>query len=425
MVFAGWQATIVDEAGNVVPEAAITVLRELPGLPPAGCFADRDGLTPIGSTFDADAQGFVRFYAAGGFYRITAASGAFSREWRDVAIGTAAGTDAGLIPIAVPPSWTFDSATADADPGNGEFRLNNASPGSATAVYVDNLAFGGVDVSAWLDTLDDSGNSTLRGVLTIFDPNNPTTIFRTYAVSGSVVDGTGYRKLTVAHIAGAGSLVAGAAYQFTFSARGPAGTGDVTGPNGGVVDGHAVVWDATTGKLIKTAGAAPMLQGRHSIWVPAAAMIGGTSPPLNTVALGSNAIRTLDFDDTALEAVIFSIAMAKSWDEGDLFFQPYWTAASGSGSVAWFFAAHAASDDDTLSFNFSVFSGSGDAFIAANDLHIGGLGSGITPSGTPAAGDLVTIQVGRDPTNAGDTFTEDAKLIGVMVFYNVNAGNDA
>ena len=65
-------------------------------------------------------------------------------------------------------------------------------------------------MSAWLDTLDDSGNSTLRGVLTIFDPTAPTTVFRIYAVSGSVVDGTGYRKLTLAHIAGAGSFVAGA-----------------------------------------------------------------------------------------------------------------------------------------------------------------------------------------------------------------------
>src|SRR5215470_9257273 len=116
---AGWQATIVDGLGNVVPNAALAVLREVPGLPPAACFSAKDGTGALGGAFTADANGFVRFYAAGGFYRITATSGAFSREWRDVAIGRAAGTDGGLVPITTPSAWLFAPATADADPGNG------------------------------------------------------------------------------------------------------------------------------------------------------------------------------------------------------------------------------------------------------------------------------------------------------------------
>ncbi len=428
MVMAAWQATIVDELGNMVPNAAITVLRELPGLPPAACFSDKNAGGPLGSTFNADAEGFVRFYAAGGFYRITATSGEFSREWRDVPIGTAAGTDAGVLPVSVPPTWLFDDATADADPSAGEFRLNNANHALATAAYIDNLSAGLVDVSAWLDTLDDSGDATLRGVLTIFDPNNPATVFRTYAASGSVVDGTGYRKLTLAPIAGAGSFTPGTAYQVTFSARGPAGTGDVTGP-AGATDGHAALFDGATGKLLKSAGAAPMLQGKHTIWVPASAMVSRTTAGAASVTteLATNDVMlsSKDFDQNTDEAAQFSVAMPKGWDEGPVTFVPYWTAAAGSAAqnVSWNLRGLARSDDDALDTAFGTAQESDDALIATNDLHIGPESSAITIGGTPAENDLVIFEIFRDVSE--DNLAADAKLIGVKVFYTVNAATDA
>jgi hypothetical protein len=233
MAFASWQATIVDESGDVVPGATITVLREIAGQPPAQCYSDRNGSTPIGSTFSADADGFVRFFVAGGAYQITATSGSFSRTWRYVAIGTAAETDAGTIVTAMQPSaWGFDDTTSDADPGSGLFRLNNSTPASATAAYIDNENAGAVDVSAWLDTLDDSGDSSNRGLLTIFDPDAPTEVFRAYTVSGSVTDGTGYRKLTITHIAGSGSFSTDGTYTFSFAPRGPTGPQGIQGIQG-------------------------------------------------------------------------------------------------------------------------------------------------------------------------------------------------
>ena len=84
----------------------------------------------------------------------------------------------------------------------------------------------GVD-EAWLDTFDDTGNSTLRGSLLMFDPAVPATFYE-FNVSGSVVDGTGYRKLTIAYVAGQGSFTNGGAVGFVFTSRGPAGTGDLT-----------------------------------------------------------------------------------------------------------------------------------------------------------------------------------------------------
>lgn len=85
-MLAVWQATIVDSHGDVVSNASVQVLIESSGAL-AALFADRDGETPISNPITADENGFVRFYAAGNSYRITATSGSFSRTWRHVPIG--------------------------------------------------------------------------------------------------------------------------------------------------------------------------------------------------------------------------------------------------------------------------------------------------------------------------------------------------
>jgi hypothetical protein len=94
MPLARWQATIVDEAGNIQTAASIEVRGETPGSPLASIFSDRDGVTPLGNPFSSDAEGFAAFHVVGGAYRITATKGAFSRIWRYVGIGTAQEADA-------------------------------------------------------------------------------------------------------------------------------------------------------------------------------------------------------------------------------------------------------------------------------------------------------------------------------------------
>lgn len=91
---ARWQRTIVDDAGNVLPGATITVRRETGGAPLASLFSDRDGTVPITNPFDADGDGFAFFYAEGGPLRIDVVSGGFSQTLRYVPLGTAAEFDA-------------------------------------------------------------------------------------------------------------------------------------------------------------------------------------------------------------------------------------------------------------------------------------------------------------------------------------------
>lgn len=126
--------------------------------------------------------------------------------------------------------YTFSSTTADADPGSGILRLNNATIASATALYIDNLETNGADVSAWINTWDDS-DSTIKGFL-VFKNKADATIFHIFAVSGSVVDGTGYRKVTISHVAGAGTLSNTDLVTVQFYRTGDKGTQGIQGVQG-------------------------------------------------------------------------------------------------------------------------------------------------------------------------------------------------
>jgi hypothetical protein len=99
MALARYQFTVTDAAGNVVPDATVTVRREIPGAPLVPLYSDRNGTSSLGNPILSDADGFVFFHCAGGAYQIIATKGAFSRTWRYVGIGLMAETDGGAPPL--------------------------------------------------------------------------------------------------------------------------------------------------------------------------------------------------------------------------------------------------------------------------------------------------------------------------------------
>lgn len=125
-------------------------------------------------------------------------------------VGTAAGEIADLIGAnrAVGPSlpYAWDSGTGDADPGTGEARANDATLASATQLYVSTTDAGGAAVAALLDAWDDS-TSTVKGRLRLAHRTDAA-VWAEFAVTGSVVSATGYRKVTVGWLAGSGTLSA-------------------------------------------------------------------------------------------------------------------------------------------------------------------------------------------------------------------------
>lgn len=97
-----WQATIQNEAGDIIPGAEITVTDEDTGLP-ATIFSSIGGAAKS-NPFFADSNGFAQFYAGPGTYRVNAEDTGTgqSQLWRYIRFGDAAsrdvGTSAGQIP---------------------------------------------------------------------------------------------------------------------------------------------------------------------------------------------------------------------------------------------------------------------------------------------------------------------------------------
>lgn len=87
-----FQRTIVDEAGNVIPSALVTVKIQSSGAF-AAIYEDVDGEEPMANPATADSSGFIRFYAASGQYQITASSGDASRVWEHEDIGISGTAD--------------------------------------------------------------------------------------------------------------------------------------------------------------------------------------------------------------------------------------------------------------------------------------------------------------------------------------------
>ena len=139
--------------------------------------------------------------------------------------------------------FTFSTTTTDADPGSGVFRFNNADPTLATYIYIDNLNADAVSATAWLATFDDS-SSTVRGELTLVSASDTAVQYK-YQVNGAVTAASGYYKIPVAYVSGAGTISNATQVGFSFARTGDIGSTGSTGPRGLSV-GNQYQFDANT-----------------------------------------------------------------------------------------------------------------------------------------------------------------------------------
>jgi len=102
-----WEQTITDEFGNRIDQPTVRVQYEITGAPNAVLKADKDGVTPLSNSFTPASGVDPFFYVAGGFFKITITKGAYTKVLRDVALGTAAGSDS---PPFIP-AGDWDSVT--------------------------------------------------------------------------------------------------------------------------------------------------------------------------------------------------------------------------------------------------------------------------------------------------------------------------
>ena len=178
-------------------------------------------------------------------------------------------------------------------------------------------------------------------------------------------------------------------------------------------------------------GSALKIAGKETMWVPAAAMYGATTNGADAQQVETTATRpdmkVLDFDASTDEFAQFSVAFPKSWNEGTITYQVYWTPGStNTGNCIFGLQGVACADSDTIDVAYGTAVTVTDAGIGTvEDQQISAESSAMTVAGSPAAGELTYFQLFRDANDGSDTFSADARVLGVKIFFTTDAANDA
>ena len=201
-----------------------------------------------------------------------------------------------------------------------------------------------------------------------------------------------------------------------------AATLDISGA--GDIDGALDVGGALT-----NSSAAVKVAGLQTIYVPATAMYPTTTSGcggLSQVELSNGPeLRCLDFDASSDENAQFTVCFPKSWNEGTITFQAFWTVTgTNTGTVAWGLSGVSIADDASVNTAFGTnvvatakaFSGT------SNDMTVSAASGAVTVAS--AAVDTQTyFQIMRDVS--ADSQAGDARLLGIKLFFTTDAKNDA
>ena len=132
----------------------------------------------------------------------------------------------------------------------------------------------------------------------------------------------------------------------------------------------------------------------------------------------------LDFDTATSENAFWTVQMPDNYDGSTLTARFIWTNAAGltTQTVRWGIKARAYTDSDAIDQAWGTEVTVDDTWLAQLDVHISAATSAITPSGSPAGGQLMAFNVARK--TASDNLTGDARLIAVHIEYGINAYSD-
>ena len=186
--------------------------------------------------------------------------------------------------------WNFSAEVGDADPANGNLRIDHAIYGLAGYLYVDDLDRNGASQTALLDLLDDSTTPGNRGTL-FLQQVGASAVYAIFTIVGDVVDGIGYRKVPVSHVMSSGSFSEDLPVAVSFARTGDKGldglgAGDTISDISSVTSGRLVRYSDPSGKHITDSGASigtsghsvPVLDADNS-WTGAQSFGGGLSVP--------------------------------------------------------------------------------------------------------------------------------------------------
>ena len=252
-----------------------------------------------------------------------------------------------------------------------------------------------------------------------------------------LVDGTDYTATNGSTV----TLETGATEgdQIVIVSHGSFETSDtVSKASGGTFSGNVTVSGSVTATGVGSFGsgttvnsAAVKVAGKETIWVPASAMQPTTSngcSDLTTVETTSGRpdMVVLDFDKDSDEFAQFSVAFPKSWNEGTVTFQFFWSGIAATTGVTLGLQGVAVGDNDTIDVAYgTAVLVDDDAQGAVEEMLVSAESSAITIAGSPAVDQLCYFRIFRDVSATNDDMAGDCRLHGVKLFFTTDAANDA
>ena len=169
--------------------------------------------------------------------------------------------------------------------------------------------------------------------------------------------------------------------------------------------------------------------GRETIYVPATAMYPETTngcSDIEQVELSNGPeFKCLDFDTSSMEFAQFTVCFPKSWNEGTVTFQAFWTVTgTNTGTVAWALAGGSMANDASINTAFgTVVTATALAHSGTSNDMMVSAASGAVTIANAAVDTLTFFQVSRDVS--ADDQSGDARLLGIKLFFTTDAANDA
>jgi len=222
------------------------------------------------------------------------------------------------------------------------------------------------------------------------------------------------------------------------------GTGDLilntnNGTNAGTVtladgaNGNITLSPNGTGEVQATDGAdataAVRIAGAETMYVPAVAMYASTTNGAELaqteLTAGYPELKALAFDPSTAESVQFNVCFPKSWDEGAVTFQTFWSASgtdTGTGGFTLAGCSVANDVDYDLAFGSPVANTALAASGTQDDLMVNVVSGDVTIASAAASTNTI-FRLVRD--TGTDTNTGDLRLVGLKLFYTTDAANDA
>ena len=172
------------------------------------------------------------------------------------------------------------------------------------------------------------------------------------------------------------------------------------------------------------------IAGKETMWVPSSAMYGATTNGADPQQVETTATRpdmkVLDFDASTAEYAQFSVAFPKSWNAGTVTYQVYWSPGStNTGDCIFGLQGVSCGDSDTIDVAFGTGVEVTDAGIGTvEDQQITSESGAVTISNA-GDGEQTYFQLYRDAADGSDTFSADARVLGIRLFFTTDLANDA